>query len=48
MTYAEILKKARSEGSLVELGIGYTRIRKAVNGRIIIEIPGAEGASKAD
>lgn len=49
MTYAEILKKARNEVSLVELGIGSTRIRKAVNGGIIIERGlGAEGASKAD
>lgn len=47
-SYADILKTARGGISLAELGIANPRIRKAVNGGIIIEVPGADGAIKAD
>lgn len=48
MSYADILKQAKSGISLADLGIDNPRIRKAVNGGIIIEVPGADGAEKAD
>lgn len=47
-TYAEILRRARNEVSLNELGIENPKIRRAMNGGLIIEIPGDDGASKAD
>jgi len=47
-SYADALKKARTEISLKEIGIGVTKIRKATNGGIIIEIPGAENKDKAN
>ncbi|XP_046740518.1 uncharacterized protein LOC124407951 [Diprion similis] len=46
--YAEILKFAREKIQLEELGIGETRIRRAANGGVLIEIPGPENAKKAD
>lgn len=46
-SYAKILKKARGAISLVDLEIENPRIRRAMNEEIIIEIPGAHGASKA-
>lgn len=48
MSYADILKQAKSDISLADLGISNPRIRKAVNGGIIIEVPGADGVEKAD
>lgn len=47
-SYADILRAAKSGISLAELGITNPRIRKAANGGIIIEVPGADGAAKAD
>jgi len=47
-SYADALKKARTEISLKEMGIGTTKIRRATNGGIIIEIPGAENKAKAN
>lgn len=41
-SYADALKKARTEISLKEIGINTTKIRRATNGGIIIEIPGAD------
>ncbi|XP_019883893.2 uncharacterized protein LOC109610185 [Camponotus floridanus] len=46
-SYAAILKKARQEVSLGELGIETTRIKKGINGNLLIEIPGTEGKKKA-
>lgn len=47
-SYAEALKKARTEISLKEIGIKMTKIRRAANGGIIIEIPGVENNEKAN
>lgn len=47
-SYADALKKARAEISLKEIGIDTTKIRKATNGGIIIEIPGVENKGKAN
>jgi len=47
-SYADALKKARTEISLKEIGINTTKIRRATNGGIIIEIPGAENKEKAN
>lgn len=47
-SYAEALKKARTEISLKEIGIEMTKIRRAANGGIIIEIPGVENNEKAN
>lgn len=48
ISYADILKQAKSGISLADLRIDNPRIRKAVNGGIIIEVPGADGAERAD
>jgi len=47
VSYAEVLKKARQEVSLGDLGIETTRIKKGINGSLLIEIPGQEGNEKA-
>lgn len=46
-SYAEVLRRAREKVSLQELGIHNTKIRRAFNGGIIIEIPGENGADLA-
>lgn len=48
LSYAEILRKARENVNLDEIGINNTRIRWAANGNILIEISGTEMNSKAD
>lgn len=48
ISYAEILKKARQEISLGEIGIEVTRIRREINGSIMIEIPEQESSEKAN
>lgn len=47
-SYADALKRARSEISLAEIGIENTRIRKTVTGGILIQIPGNDGNKKAE
>jgi len=47
ISYADVLKKARQEVSLGELGIEVTKIRRGLNGSIMIEIPGRDSSSKA-
>lgn len=47
VSYAEVLKKARQEVSLGELGIEVTRIKRGINGSLLIEIPGQKGSKKA-
>jgi len=47
-TYAEILKKARGEITLSEFKIENQRIRKGINGSIIIEIAGQDSQDKAN
>lgn len=46
-TYAEILAKAKQRVSLKGMGIENTRIRRAINGAIIIEVPGPQGRQQA-
>jgi len=48
ITYAEIIKRARENVNLKDLGITNPRMRRAANGGVIIEIAGPEGALKAD
>ncbi|XP_024875987.1 uncharacterized protein LOC112457258 [Temnothorax curvispinosus] len=48
ISYADILKTARDRISLDNMGIEDSRIRRGLNGGVIIEIPGSDGASKAD
>lgn len=47
ITYADILKKARDSISL-DLNIQSTKIRRAANGGMLIEILGPDGANKAN
>jgi len=47
-SYADIIKQARESVNLKELGISNTRMRRAANGGLLIEITGPEGAAKAD
>lgn len=47
-SYADILKEAKSRVDLKQLGIEDTRIRRAITGGIIIEIPGEQESQKAD
>jgi len=44
ISYADVLKKARQEVSLGELGIKVTKIRRGLNGSIMIEIPGRDNS----
>jgi len=48
LSYADIIKRARENVNLKELGITNPRMRRAANGGVIIEILGPEGAIKAD
>lgn len=48
VSYADIMKKAKSSFALTEIGIDSARIREVANGGILIEVPGPDGASKAD
>lgn len=48
MSFADVIRRARSEIPLDELGISDSRIRKSANGNLIIEIPGPDGSDKAD
>ncbi|XP_020296328.1 uncharacterized protein LOC109861193 [Pseudomyrmex gracilis] len=47
-TYASVMRLAKEGVSLPTLGIEDTRIRRDVGGGILVEIPGADGATKAD
>ncbi|EFN72129.1 hypothetical protein EAG_00500, partial [Camponotus floridanus] len=48
LSYADILRQAREKISLHELGIEASKIRKGINGGLIIEIPGNNGVQKAN
>ncbi|GAB1869618.1 Reverse transcriptase [Camponotus japonicus] len=48
LSYAQILAKAREKVCLKDLGIQTTTIRRAINGAIIIEVPGPQGKQLAD
>jgi len=49
-TYAEVIKKARGSIKLADLGFQEdgTKIRRAMNGGLVIEVLGVDGAAKAD
>lgn len=47
VSYADVLKKARQEIPPGEIGIEVTKIRRDLNGSVIIEIPGQESSEKA-
>lgn len=47
-SYVEALKTAKERISLDEIGIGSTRLRKAINGGVVIEIIGPNNEEKAD
>jgi len=46
-TYAQILTKAKQNVSLANLGIQELRMRRAMNGALIMELPGPEGKKLA-
>lgn len=48
ISYAEILRKAREKISLQDVGIEVSKIRKGINGGLIIEIPGNDSTQKAN
>lgn len=48
LSYADMLKNARESVSLREIGIEDSKIRKARNGAIVIELPGDGAADLAD
>lgn len=48
ITYADVLRKARENISLEEMGIERTCIRKTAGGNILIEIPGGNKSAEAD
>lgn len=47
ISYADVLRKTRQEISLGDLGIETTRIRRGINGSLLIEVPGQESKEKA-
>ncbi|EFN61255.1 hypothetical protein EAG_08358, partial [Camponotus floridanus] len=47
ISYAEILRQAREKISLPTMGIDSSKIRKGINGGLIIEISGEENTAKA-
>lgn len=47
VSYAEVLRKARQGISLGELRIETTKVKRGINGSLLIEIPGQEGSEKA-
>lgn len=47
-TYEGAMREVRKNGNLSDLGIGGLRWKRAITGGLIIEVPGEEGAQKAD
>lgn len=47
-TYADILRKARENINIKELGIANPKFRKAANGGVLLEIPGPDGHQRAE
>lgn len=47
-SYADVLRKARESVSLRDIGIEDSKIRKARNGAIVIEVPGADANELAN
>lgn len=48
MSYADILKTAKQKINIKEIGIINRKIRKMVNGGILMEISGPDGYRRAD
>lgn len=48
VSYADVLFRAKKNVLLAKIDINNSRIRKAANGGILIEIPGSDGSTKAD
>ncbi|XP_032689018.1 uncharacterized protein LOC116852607 [Odontomachus brunneus] len=48
VSYSDALKTAREKISLTELGIDQTKIRRAINGGLLVKIGGTEGPTKAE
>lgn len=48
ISYAEILRRAKTEVSLDEIGMESVKVREAANGGLVLEIPGPESNGKAD
>lgn len=47
-SYADALRKARENISLPDLGIERSKVRRTINGGVLLEIIGPDGATKAD
>ncbi|KYN38477.1 hypothetical protein ALC56_07123 [Trachymyrmex septentrionalis] len=47
-SYADVMSEARTGVPLDELGITDTRVRRAQNGGLLVEIPGEDAGAKAD
>lgn len=47
-SYSDILRKAREEVNLEEIGMETVKIREAANRGLVFEVPGPEGGSRAD
>ena len=48
LTYAEVMRAARSKVDLKALDIDHLRVKKAMTGGLILEVPGQETAQRAD
>ncbi|XP_067205438.1 uncharacterized protein PF3D7_1120000-like [Linepithema humile] len=48
LTYSSLLSRAREKMSLSDLNISDTRLKRAANGGIILEIPGDDAGAKVD
>lgn len=48
VTYAQVMQEAKQRIKLAELGITEMRQKKAINGGLLLEISGADRATKAD
>lgn len=45
--YSEVMKKARAEINLEEIGITALRPKRAITGALVLEVPGPEGVNRA-
>ncbi|XP_011688454.1 PREDICTED: uncharacterized protein LOC105450359 [Wasmannia auropunctata] len=48
MRFAEVVKRARENVKLEDLGIQHTRLRTTMSGAVLVEIPGKDMSPKAD
>lgn len=47
-SYADVLRMARQQINIKDLGIKNPKIRMAANGGVLVEIPGPDGPARAD